>query len=923
MRYKIISVCWVCVLLLGACSQSSAQSKVRVSEASTRIEFQSDSAVITLPVENISREKISACIVLQLVDPKGVVRAQDEFTEILNPGVNKTRKTLALGSRFDADHGPEDLFLYRLRYSVAPISLDQTGLGRAEGVMSVSEAAPQFFELHIAAPDLVKAGHRYSIRVRAIHPISTRPEPGVVLQASLDTDDSAQKPMLTAKSMTNKDGFASLEFTLPEKLDTDEIDVEVTGKRGEFTAMGDTTLRIANEASASLSTDKPLYQPGQPLHMRVLAFDENRKALAGQPVDLEISDPEGTLMYRTTQTTSRFGIAAADWQIPQNVRLGNFQISAKFQDDHYQQARGYAQVKISRYELPTFTVNVKPDRPYYLEGQNAEVEVRAEYLYGEPVRRGHIRVVQETHREWNYKEQKWDIDEAALYEGEADSQGKYVAHVDLSKDEDGLEDTERYKDVSYSAYFTDAVTGRVEERRFDLRLTRDPIHIYMISGQPQVGYPRQFFISTDYADGTPAECDVQITWKRGETDANGNMLAKAVEQPLRRVHTNRYGVAKVSQLNIPMSGDAEESHLLFVAKDQKGVLGHQTERVWRYDEPAVIVATNKTLYQPGDPIEVQIASSEPEATLIVDVVQGWTLVRSGTVRLHHGHGGLVIEPSEKFQDEVAIVAYALGLHAGSDRWETSVVGTHIVLFPKNHEMNLNLQFTKSSYLPGENAAANVRLVGPNGEASRGAIGMVVVDKAVEERQRTDRDLRRNYGFLGYRNLRPDMDDVSGVRRSYLDKVDLSTPLPEGLELVAEILLQQYSYAVPRFFTSPSSDGNVTSMFATEIDPQLKALRMALQRHYELTGEYPKTEAMLEGVLADEGIKFHDVRDPWGTPYYVQFSVNSYLDVLEISTAGPDKKVASEDDASVLRMEWPYFKKHSEAIGRAVTDFHRR
>ena len=65
-------------------------------------------------------------------------------------------------------------------------------------------------------------------------------------------------------------------------------------------------------------------------------------------------------------------------------------------------------VRISRYDLPNFAVKAQPDRTYYLPGQNAEVKVNADYLFGQPLTHGHVRVVRETEREWNYKEQKWD-----------------------------------------------------------------------------------------------------------------------------------------------------------------------------------------------------------------------------------------------------------------------------------------------------------------------------------------------------------------------------------------------------------------------------------------------------------------------------------------------------------------------------------
>ena len=49
-------------------------------------------------------------------------------------------------------------------------------------------------------------------------------------------------------------------------------------------------------------------------------------------------------------------------------------------------------IKVSRYELPNFIVNAKPNKPYYLPGDTqAEVEVSADYLFGKPVTGGKVR----------------------------------------------------------------------------------------------------------------------------------------------------------------------------------------------------------------------------------------------------------------------------------------------------------------------------------------------------------------------------------------------------------------------------------------------------------------------------------------------------------------------------------------------------
>src|SRR5206468_11327303 len=140
-------------------------------------------------------------------------------------------------------------------------------------------------------------------------------------------------------------------------------------------------------------------------------------------------------------------------------------IEVQLEDDKHEDSYGATTVKISRYDLPNFTVNVKPDRAYYLPEQDATVTVNADYLFGQPVKRGHVRVVRETERHWNYREQKWDIEEGEKYEGEADERGVFTANINLAKEMNELlkEDYSRFHDLTYAAYVTDPTTNRTEQ----------------------------------------------------------------------------------------------------------------------------------------------------------------------------------------------------------------------------------------------------------------------------------------------------------------------------------------------------------------------------------------------------------------------------------------------------------------------------
>ncbi len=78
----------------------------------------------------------------------------------------------------------------------------------------------------------------------------------------------------------------------------------------------------------------------------------------------------------------------------------------------------------------------------------------ADYLFGKPVTNGKVRVVRENKREWNWREQKYNIDEGESHEGKADENGKFTAKFDLNEDHQELQtdDWRKFRDLNFTAY---------------------------------------------------------------------------------------------------------------------------------------------------------------------------------------------------------------------------------------------------------------------------------------------------------------------------------------------------------------------------------------------------------------------------------------------------------------------------------------
>src|SRR5262249_3660072 len=161
-------------------------------------------------------------------------------------------------------------------------------------------------------------------------------------------------------------------------------------------------------------------------HARLLAFTQPvKRALPSVEGKFEVKDEDYETVFQSTFKTNEYGVANIDWNLADDLRLGDYTVTANLNDG----GEGQVAVKASGYELPNFEVKTDSDRKFYLPGQDANVTISAQYLFGKPVLNGHVRVVQESERSWDYRNQKWDIKEEASYEGDADKQGKFITRV--------------------------------------------------------------------------------------------------------------------------------------------------------------------------------------------------------------------------------------------------------------------------------------------------------------------------------------------------------------------------------------------------------------------------------------------------------------------------------------------------------------
>jgi len=166
-----------------------------------------------------------------------------------------------------------------------------------------------------------------------------------------------------------------------------------------------------------VTTDKPRYEPGQTVHLRVLALEAHTRRPANRrSVTVRLADPQGHGLFTRSLETSPFGIAATDCALPDRADCGVYRVCVEIDSARVAQAVDVARGPRSRVasERPVFdasgtssartsdsilillapeggTIVSKLEQTYYVltmypDGRPARTRVRCEVRHGRVMR---------------------------------------------------------------------------------------------------------------------------------------------------------------------------------------------------------------------------------------------------------------------------------------------------------------------------------------------------------------------------------------------------------------------------------------------------------------------------------------------------------------------------------------------------------
>jgi len=790
-------------------------------------------------------------LVVEVLDPEDNVVARVSQSVAANDGKGWWQEDLRLTKTM----GVEDLAWHRLRYRF-------TYSGQKTAAIEDTDSISQILlmpVIHILGQQSYLAGGPAAVRVVVT---DSKNEP-ITGPSSLQIE--AVSPGRQAVSLfsgrLNRRGTTEAQFRFLDGLaGTCQLRYAVDTPIGstEFSQQ----VRLEDKASILLTTEKPLYQPGQIIHARALVLERaNHEATAGRNLTFEVEDSRGNKVFKKATQTDQFGIASAEFSLADEVNLGTYHLRA-LMDPADPGHANHAEIalNVERYVLPKFKVAVEfgdkqnQAKRGYRPGGHVTGTVRANYFFGKPVETAEITV----------KASGMDVAQfdAGSVHGKTDADGAYRFDLPLPTYFAGRPLSQGVARLLIEATVKDSA-GHSETRGEPITVSESPL---LVTAVPEGGtliptLENQIFILTSYPDGTPANSTVTVT-----------PVGRAAET----IATDEGGVA-VFRLK---SGGSDVLHI--DAADREG--NHSASNVSlqsRQGADQILLRTERAVYRAGDRMDLKVFSTKERGAAYLDIVKDGQTVMTRDLDIVNGQAELTLTATPEMAGALDCNAYLFGRDARP-------VGDHRLVFVQPaDELKIETAVDAPVHKPGDEARVSFRVTNSRGEGVQAALGLQVVDEAVFALAEKQPGFAKVFFYLEQEVMKPRYE-IHSIGMPGI--VEATNP-------------EQQNRAARALFSATEIVNN--NKFETEIGrtvPQTKywQYNQRYQTHFqELVSKLGESYTHAYQVAA-AGFDLTQVtapklHDAWDTGLRVEHAPWNAQQMYVVRSAGPDKQFNTTDD----------------------------
>ena len=764
----------------------------------------------------------------------------------------------------------EDIIWQRVRYH---FEYNDDKPPVIEGIEAISQILRRPV-VHILGQTQYLAGSQAAIRVIVSDANNTDFAETGALRIELLIPNQKSRPLFNGR--LNRRGTLEAQFRFPAGL---------TG-RYEMRYVADTPIgsteytqpvQLEDKASILLTTEKPIYQPGQTIHVRVLALSRaDYKADADRKLTFELEDSRGNKVFKKSTITDKFGIASAEFSLADEVNLGTYHLRALMDDAASPSNTAEASLNVERYVLPKFKVAVeftekdgKPERDYR-PGDHVTGTVRANYFFGKPV----------DHAEITVKASSLDVSvfEAASTTGKTNSDGAYRFDLKLPAYFAGRALSQGAARALIEATVTDSA-AHAETRGEPVTISESPLLIIAV---PEGGaliphIENQVFVLTSHPDGTPVSSSLIV------------QLPGARDQ---QVNTDSRGVG-VIRLN-PGSG-IESLHI-----DANDHHGNRTSTAvplqTRAGTDQILLRTSRAVFKAGDLIQLKVLSTRTHGSAYVDIVKNGQTVLTRDLDLQNGQADLVLTATAEMAGTLDIDAYLFG------RDSLPVADHRLVFVHPADELKIEASADSAIYKPGSDARVRFHVTNSRGEGVSAALGLQVVDEAVFALAEKQPGFAKVFFYLEQEVMKPRYEIHSVSMSDVVEPVESSHS--DQRELAARALFSATEMTNPtkldtEFGRSLPQDtyADYQQRYRAAFIDHVRQLAAQLSQNLEKRPANEDITEVFADLTLENGSRPHDA---WNTPFRIESTGwnRGRNRFYRVRSAGPDRQFDSADDLTV-------------------------
>ena len=683
------------------------------------------------------------------------------------------------------------------------------------------------------------------------------------VRAELLIPQQSARPLFSGR--LNRHGTVAAQFHFPGGLEG-KYDIRLIAD----TPIGSTEytqpIELKDPALIMLTTEKPVYQPGQTIHIRALALDRaSHRADADRNLTFEVEDSRGNKVFKKATATDHFGIAATEFSLADEVNLGTYHLRALVGDSSAPSNTAEVALNVERYVLPKFKVAVeftekdKKPRRDYRPGDHVTGTVRANYFFGKPV----------DHAEMALKISSMDVDvfEAASAKGKTDKDGVYHFDLLLPAYFAGRGASQGAARALVEATVKDSA-DHAETRGEPITISQAPL---LITAVPEGGtliphLENQVFLLSSYPDGTPAAASLTVHIP-GEHDQH--------------VSADSSGVATVH-----VAAGFGSPSLRVDADDHRGArttanLSLET----REGADQILLRVNRAIVKAGERVDLKVLSTRNRGSAYIDIVRNGQTILTRDLDIENGHAELTLAATAEMAGTLDIDAYLFGRDA-------QPVADHRLIFVQPaDELKIETTTDAASYRPGSDARICFHVTNAHGEGVSAALGVQIVDEAVFALAEKQPGFAKTFFYLEQEVMKPRYEIHSLSLASAIEPAEVRRG--DQQDLVARALFSATEMARP---------AKLDTEFGRSL-PQDKYFEYQQRYRSVFLDQVRDLAAQLSEEMRKQGaaqdipslVNRAQPRDSWNTPLHIEpapwgeGSTHVYL----VRSAGPDGEFNSQ------------------------------